>query len=158
MSPTAWSCNCEINDLEGAAREFRTALRLNAQSLQPTPTVTYNSYIGLGQVALLQGREPEALDYFNQAVHLLPDSDFAYDVLGSVYFPRGDYARAAEYFQQAVRVNPQDTGGAILPGNLLDENGQAGAGGGTIPCGARSGSRLFPGLFGRGGGTGGGGR
>ena len=120
----------------------------------PVPVVTYDSYIGLGQVALLQGREPEALDYFNKAVHLLPDSNFAYDVLGSVYFPRGDYARAAEYFQQAVRVNPLDTGGAILSGNLLDENGQAGAGGGTIPRGARSGPHLFPSLRGRSGGTG----
>jgi tetratricopeptide (TPR) repeat protein len=98
------------NDLDGTAREFRTALRLNAQSLRPIPIVTYNSYIGLGQVALLQGREPEALDYFDKAVHLLPNSSFAYDVLGSVYFPRSDYARAAEYFQQAVRVNPQDMG------------------------------------------------
>ena len=141
-------------DYDGAAREFRTALRLNAQSLRPIPMVTYNSYIGLGQVALLQGREPEALDYFDKAAHLLPNSNFAYDVLGSVYFPRGDYARAAEYFQQAVRVNPHGHGGAILSGNLLDETGQAGAGGGTIPRGARSGPQLFPSLRGRSGGTG----
>jgi Flp pilus assembly protein TadD len=104
------------NDLDGAAREFRTALRLNAQNFRPTPAVTYTSYIGLGQVALLQGREPEALDYFDKAVHLLPNSSFAYDVLGSVYFPRSDYARAAEYFQQAVRVNPQDLGGRFFLG------------------------------------------
>ena len=103
-------------DFDGAAREFRTALRLNAQSLQPSPAVTYNSYIGLGQVALNQGREPEALDYFNQAVHLMPNSDFAYNVLGSVYFPQGDYARAAEYFEQAVRVNPQDLGARFFLG------------------------------------------
>ncbi len=96
------------NDLNGAAREFRTALRLDAESLHPAPGVTYNSYIGLGQVALLQGRESEALDYFNKAVRLSPGSFFAYDVLGSVYFPRGDYARAAGYFQQAIQVDPQD--------------------------------------------------
>jgi tetratricopeptide (TPR) repeat protein len=95
-------------DYDGAAREFQAALRLNAQSLQPLTVLTYDSYIGLGQVALLQGREPEALDYFNQAVRLMPNLNFAYDVLGSVYFPRGDYARAAEYFQQAVWANPQD--------------------------------------------------
>jgi len=104
------------NNLDGAAREFRTALRLNAQSLQPSPAVTYDSYIGLGQVALNQGRQPEALDYFNQAVHLMPNSNFAYNVLGSVYFPQGDYARAAEYFEQAVRVNPQDLGARFFLG------------------------------------------
>jgi tetratricopeptide (TPR) repeat protein len=96
-------------DLDGAAREFHNALRLNALSLQPIPMVTYDSYIGLGQVALLQGREPEALEDFEKAAHLLPNSPFAYTVLGSVYFPRGDYARAAEYFQHVVRVNPLDT-------------------------------------------------
>jgi tetratricopeptide (TPR) repeat protein len=104
------------NDLVAAAREFRTALRLNAQSLQPSSAVVYSSYIGLGQVALNQGREPEALAYFNQAVHLMPNSGFAYEVLGSVYFPHGDYARAAEYFQQAVRVNPQDLGARFFLG------------------------------------------
>jgi Tfp pilus assembly protein PilF len=96
------------NDLDGAAREFHTALRLNEQSLHPAPAVTYNSDIGLGQVALLQGRQTEALDYFDKAVRLSPTSYFAYDVLGSVYFPRQDYTRAAEYFQQSVRVDPQD--------------------------------------------------
>lgn len=104
------------NDLEGAAREFHTALQLDAQSLRAAPAVAYNSYIGLGQVALLQGREPEALDYFNKAVRLSPDSYFAYDVLGSVYFPRGEYARAAEYFQQAVSVDPQDVGARFFLG------------------------------------------
>jgi Tfp pilus assembly protein PilF len=95
-------------DYDGATREFQTALRLNAQSLRPLPTVTYNAYIGLGQVALVQGREQEALDYFNKAVHLLRSFNYAYEVLGSVYFPRRDYARAAGYFQQAVRANPLD--------------------------------------------------
>jgi tetratricopeptide (TPR) repeat protein len=96
------------HDLEGAAREFRTALRLDAESLHRAPGVTYNSYIGLGQVALLQGRENEALDYFEKAVQISPGSFFAYDVLGSYYFPRRDYAQAAKYFQRSVQVDPQD--------------------------------------------------
>ena len=96
------------NDYNGAAREFRTALRLNAESFRPLPVVTYNSFIGLGQVALIQGREAEAIDYFNKAIHLMRNFNFGYDVFGSVYFPRGDYARAAGYFEQAVRANPQD--------------------------------------------------
>jgi Tfp pilus assembly protein PilF len=99
------------HDLDGAAREFRTALRLDTQSLHSAPGVTYNSYIGLGQVALLQGREAEALDYFDKAVHLSPGSFFAFDVLGSVYFPRGDYVRASGYFERSVQVDPQDVQG-----------------------------------------------
>jgi tetratricopeptide (TPR) repeat protein len=111
-------------NLAGAASEFQAALRLNAQSLRPLSPVEYDAYIGLGQVALLQGREPEALDYFGKAVHLLPNFSFAYDVLGSVYFPRGDYARAAGYFRQAIHANPLDLGARFYLGTCLLKLGQ----------------------------------
>jgi tetratricopeptide (TPR) repeat protein len=97
------------HDFEGAAREFREAIRLDSESLHPAPGVTYNSYIGLGQVALLEGREAEGLAYFDRATRLSPGSFFAYDELGSFYFPRGDYARAAAYYERSVQVDPEDT-------------------------------------------------
>jgi tetratricopeptide (TPR) repeat protein len=96
------------HDLEGARKEFETALRLNQASFDPLNTVTYDSYIGLGQIADLEGRHDEALAYFQKATRALPYHSLAYDILGAVYFPRGDYAKAAEYFARAVQVNPQD--------------------------------------------------
>jgi Flp pilus assembly protein TadD len=111
-------------DLEGAAREFQTALRLNAQSIRPTSAVVYNAYIGLGQVALIQGREQEALDYFDKAVRVAPNYSFAYNVLGSFYFPRRNYPRAADYFQQAVRVSPMDTGARFFLGTCWMKMGK----------------------------------
>jgi tetratricopeptide (TPR) repeat protein len=114
------------NDLEGAAHEFRTAIALNAQSLRPLIPVDYDSYVGLGQVELLRGHEPEALEYFQKAVHLLPRFGFAYQVLGSIYFPRGDYARAAEYFRLAVRANPMDLTARFYLGTCLRKIGQPG--------------------------------
>jgi len=113
------------NDLEGAAREFRTALQLDAQSLHPAPGVTYNSLIGLGQIALIRGREPEALDFFNKAIRISPGTYFAYDVLGSVYFPRGEYATAAEYFEKAIHVDPQDEESRFFLGTCLMKMGRA---------------------------------
>jgi len=107
------------NDLEGAAREFRTALQLNSQDLRPLAAVAYNADVGLGQVLILQGREAEALEYFDKAIHLMPDNAFAYNVLGSVYFPHGDYARAATYFEKAVKTNPLDTGARFYLGTCL---------------------------------------
>ncbi len=96
------------HDLKGAAEEFRAALRLDAASIHPAPGVTYNAEIGLGQVAQLEGRDAEALTYFDKAVRISPGSFFAYDVLGAFYFPRGDYGHAAEYYQRSVLVDPQD--------------------------------------------------
>jgi Tfp pilus assembly protein PilF len=106
-------------DLDGAAREYRTAMRLNWASIRPLAKVTYDSYIGLGQIAYLRGHTDEALKSFHQAIRVSPHDSPAYDVLGSVYFPRSDYARAAEYFSQAVRANPQDLGARFYLGTCL---------------------------------------
>jgi tetratricopeptide (TPR) repeat protein len=102
------------HDLEGARKEFEAALRLNQASF--VPLNTYDSYIGLGQIADLEGRHDEALAYFQKATRASPYSNLAYDLLGTVYFPRGDYAKAAEYFARAVQVNPQDLGGRFYLG------------------------------------------
>jgi tetratricopeptide (TPR) repeat protein len=101
-------------DLEGARKEFEAALRLNQASF--VPLNTYDSYIGLGQIADLKGRHDEAMAYFQKATRTLPYQSLAYDFLGTVYFPRGDYAKAAEYFARAVQVNPQDLSGLFYLG------------------------------------------
>jgi tetratricopeptide (TPR) repeat protein len=95
-------------DLEGAAKEFETALQLNAASLRPLPAVDYSAYLGLGLIARRKGRRDEALSYFQKAARLMPQRSPAYDLLGTVYFPRREYAKAAEYFAQAVRVDAYD--------------------------------------------------
>ena len=99
----------EKGDLVGAAREFHTALRMNSQSPHPSLAATYGAEIGLGQIALLEGREQEGIEDLNQAVRIGPNFSFAYEVLGSFYFPRGNYARAADYFRKAVQLSPMDT-------------------------------------------------
>jgi tetratricopeptide (TPR) repeat protein len=95
-------------DLDGAAREYETALRLNRASLAPLPSVTCDSYIGLGQIANSRGNQQKAVEYFQKAAHAAPHNSLPFDLLGSVYFPRQDYAQAAEYFQRAVSINPYD--------------------------------------------------
>ncbi len=98
----------ERGDVDGAVREFETALALNRTSLRPLPSVTYNCYLSLGQIAHQKGRPEEAVRYFEEAIQVLHDMSAAYDYLGSFYFPRRDYAKAAEYFSQAVKVNSYD--------------------------------------------------
>jgi tetratricopeptide (TPR) repeat protein len=112
------------HDLEGARKEFETALRLNQASFDPLNTVTYDSYIGLGQIADLEGRHDEALAYYQKATRAVPYHSLAYDILGTVYFPRGDYAKAAEYFARAVQVNPQDLSGRFYLGTCWRKLGK----------------------------------
>jgi tetratricopeptide (TPR) repeat protein len=97
------------HDLEGARKEFESALRLNLASFYPLNTVTYDALIGLGQIAGLEGRHDEALAYYQKATRVLPHHSLAYDLLGAVYLPRAEYAKAAEYFARSVQVNPQNT-------------------------------------------------
>ena len=114
------------NDLEGARKEFATALRLNQASFDPVNTVTYDSYIGLGQIADVEGRHDEALAYYQEALQTLPYHSLVYDLLGTVYFPRGDYAKAAEYFARAVQVNPQDLSARFYLGTCKKKLGKYG--------------------------------
>jgi tetratricopeptide (TPR) repeat protein len=113
-----------VHDLEGARREFETALRLNQASFYPLNTVTYDSYIGLGQIADLEGRHGEAMAYYQEAVRSLPNVSLAYDILGTLYFPHGEYAKAAEYFSRAVTVNPQDLSARFYLGTCWKELGK----------------------------------
>ena len=95
-------------NVDGAEQEYRTALRLNQASVRPLVGLTYECYLGLGQVAQMRGRPPEAINYYENAVRVVPGHSPAYKSLGALYFPYGDYRKAAEYFATAVRLNPQD--------------------------------------------------
>lgn len=97
-------------DLDAASREYETALQLNQASLRPLVSVTYDSYLGLGQIAYRRGRTEEAIEFFERAIRVSPGDSPAYDYLGSLCFPKGDYTKAAEYFAKAVTVNPFDLG------------------------------------------------
>jgi protein O-mannosyl-transferase len=105
-----WELQYRKNDLAGAAREFALALSLNRVSLLPNSSVTYEAYVSLGEVTLLEGRTDEAIDYFERAIHFSPTASEAYQFLGSVYFPRREYARAAANFERAVENDPYQAG------------------------------------------------
>ena len=119
-----WIFEYQKQDLVAAEGEFRAALRLNEASLRPLASVTYDAYIGLGQVAYRRGQTDAALKHFEDAVRILPNHVEAYKVLGSVYFPRGDYAKAAGYFAHAVKVSPMDLGARFFLGTCRMKQGK----------------------------------
>lgn len=98
----------QTGDLDGAAREYQTTLRLNEVSFLPTAGMVYECYLGLGRIALMKGHSQEAVAQFEKAVHLAPGLSPAYRALGVLYFPRGDYAKSAQYFVRVVKMTPDD--------------------------------------------------
>jgi tetratricopeptide (TPR) repeat protein len=120
----AWELQYRQHDLDGAEREFETALRLNNASFRPVFNLTYNAYLGLGHVALEKGQREVAKQYFEKAIRFWPQETFAYHSLGALYFTDGDYAHAAEIFRQAVRRNPQDLIGRFYLGTCLVKLGE----------------------------------
>ena len=120
----AWELQYREHDLDGAAREFETALRLNNASFRPVFNLTYNAYLGLGHIALEKGRREEAKQYFEKAIRFWPQMSSAYHSLGALYFTEGDYAHAAEIFQQAVGRDPQDLIGRFYLGTCRMKLGE----------------------------------
>lgn len=114
------------SDMRGATQEYETALALNHAAFIELSMVKYDAWVGLGQIALTQGRTDEALGYFQKAVKLMPSYSPGYDILGSVYFPRGDYVRAAGYFEQAVHANPLDNSARFFLGTCWMKLGKPG--------------------------------
>jgi tetratricopeptide (TPR) repeat protein len=98
----------EKGDLDGAAREYQTALRLNKTSYRPTAGMVYECDLGLGRIALMKAHTQEAIDDFEAAVKVAPSLAPAYRALGALYFPQGNYAKSAQYFIRTVRIDPQD--------------------------------------------------
>jgi protein O-mannosyl-transferase len=111
-----WILEYRKGDLDGAAREFETALRLNQANLRPMPDVIYDATVGLGQVAYHKGDREEGVRKLRKAIQLMPNETEAYQVLGSMYFPGGDYATAATQFAQAVRCDPQNVAARFMLG------------------------------------------
>jgi protein O-mannosyl-transferase len=103
-----------VGDLEGAAREFRTAMKVNQSSRPLLVAVVCQANLGLGEIAYFQGRSEEALKYFSEVLRLCPDGHekFAvYDAIGAMSFVKGQYAEAAENFRKAVQWGPADVSG-----------------------------------------------
>jgi protein O-mannosyl-transferase len=103
-----------IGDIEGAEREYRTAIRVDESNRPLIIPVICQAKLGLGQIANIEGRPEEALKYYAEVLRLCPDGHEAfavYDALGSMAFVKGDYAGAAEQFRKAVKWGPVDVSG-----------------------------------------------
>lgn len=88
-------------------------------------------YINLtqrGQQAKDAGNWSDAIESFEQALHLQPGCSALKTQLGGIYYNSHDYAKALTYFQQALVANPQDFYAARFGGSSgywLNKYGEA---------------------------------
>ncbi len=92
----------EQRDLEGAAREYREAIRLSP--LNPVP------HNNLGMILHLQGQPEAALVEFRESVTLSPGYAPAWSNLGFAFFELEQLDSAMEAWRIAVNLNQQMAG------------------------------------------------
>jgi tetratricopeptide (TPR) repeat protein len=94
--------------LQGATREFETALRLSESAPQVWAAAAHDAYMGLANVALDQGRLAEASRLYENAAARMPANTAAYKQLASLYLRQNQLPAAAAYLSDVVRLDPQD--------------------------------------------------
>jgi len=86
-------------DLATAMQHLRESWKINPEDAETARL--------LGVANGVQGRNAEALAWFQKAVDLAPDNaSYLFD-LGTAYYIAGDKARGEEYRQRAVAINPE---------------------------------------------------
>ncbi|WP_456412882.1 tetratricopeptide repeat protein [Oceanithermus profundus] len=105
--PEVWRVLAQIYTTTGwwirAEKAWKRYLVLAGES-NPAPLA--EALRALGFLAYQRGDVKAALDYFEQALVLEPESEEALAWLGRIYLELGDGIRAAEYWRLAAKVNP----------------------------------------------------
>jgi tetratricopeptide (TPR) repeat protein len=85
--------------------------RLNDQ-IQNNPSE--DAYLKRADAYRLRGRDKEAIDDINQAVHIAPNNTYSYMLRGRIYYDEGMYPEAITDVNQALKVDPNSNGAYIL--------------------------------------------
>jgi tetratricopeptide (TPR) repeat protein len=87
-----------------ARESFERVTKLSASYPDTLP----NAWNNLGLLATREGRTPEAIPYFQEALRVSPDYLIALVNLGNAYRQQKDWEKARMTLQHAVEVGPED--------------------------------------------------
>lgn len=97
---TAGSLHTLMRNLELAIHAYKAAIALDSNS--------DGSYLDMGKVYVVLGRDTEALDAFKSAIALKPNGSEGYRLMGAVYEDLEQYQLAVAAYKSAIRLNPTD--------------------------------------------------
>ena len=83
-------------------------MMLNLPYSQAAASNQYQLLLSQGEQRLSGGHLDAALDYFQQAATIKPDTETIQQKLAGVYLLRGDYSNSIKHFQNALGFNPQN--------------------------------------------------
>lgn len=78
----------------------------------------------VGVVLMDEGKIPEAIDHFEQALRINPNYAVAHNSLGVALLQAGKTEEAIEHFQQALRIKPDHAGAHYNLGSALQQTGR----------------------------------
>jgi tetratricopeptide (TPR) repeat protein len=103
-----------IGDDDRAQQLFQKAMDLGKKDA---------ALVGLGQVAMSQGRVKDAKAFLLQAITVGPQNYKAYLSLGDIYFAQKNDIEAIEYYQKAVALQPNLREAYLKMGNAYSRRG-----------------------------------
>ncbi|WP_242725733.1 tetratricopeptide repeat protein [Microcoleus vaginatus] len=113
--------------LEEAALALRERIVQHKPAIPPRETQTnidlYQKQFNQGNILKSQGRLPEAIAYFKNALVLQPNSIEATTNLAVTLHQTGDLAEAATYYQRAIEIDPNCAQAQNNLGILLQAQG-----------------------------------
>ncbi len=98
-----------MGDYDEALRYSRLALEINPQSAEVRikTAAAENNY---GAVLLGRGQASKAIEFFKNALRLMPDYALAYNNMGKALADLGNSAEAIENFEKAIKLDPDFVG------------------------------------------------
>ena len=90
-------CYQELGRLSKAASEYKKALLYKGEA---------KDYLNLASLAKKMGNTEEAIQYYEKAIEIQPESNATYLELGRLYVKKANYSRAIDLFKKGVKYRP----------------------------------------------------
>jgi len=99
--------------------EWDAAIEAYTEALEGDPDERFLAYLGLGRAYAEKELYAEAIENYEAALELDPESPAAHDLLAKAYDKAGEKSRARDEFERAVELDPENVDLRLRYGQFL---------------------------------------